>query len=58
MEFYQRKIRRIENELAIAQDEVNKLRVKLKRAEDFEMKYEILFKESTELKNDNESKTK
>lgn len=58
LEFYQRKIRRIENELAIAQDEVNKLRVKLKRAEDFEMKYEILFKESTELKNDNESKTK
>lgn len=58
LEFYQRKIRRLQNELAISQDETNKLRVKLKRAEDFQFKYETIFKQLTDIKNDNESKSR
>jgi hypothetical protein len=35
LDFYVRKVRRLENDNNIIQDELNKLRVKLRRAEDF-----------------------
>ena len=46
LDFYIRKVRRLENDYNIVQDELNKVRVKLRRAEDFEIKYELV---STEL---------
>jgi hypothetical protein len=35
LDFYARKVRRLENDNNIIQDELNKVRVRLRRAEDF-----------------------
>lgn len=42
LDFYIRKVRRLENDNNIVQDELNKVRVRLRRAEDFEIKYELV----------------
>lgn len=39
-------------------DELNKARIRLRRAEDFEIKYDILFKQKSALEEDNIKKEK
>lgn len=58
LDFYVRKVRRLETDNAQLTDELNKLRVKLRRAEDFEIKYEVLLGEQTKIKKEIEEKEK
>lgn len=44
IEYYQRKVVRMEQDICILQDELNRVRIKLRTAEDFEIKYRILLK--------------
>lgn len=50
IDIYIRKVRRLENDNNIIQDELNKVRIRLRRAEDFEIKYELLSSEVITLK--------
>ena len=43
-DFYERKIRRLEEDLVMIQEELTKVRFRLRNAEDFEIKYHILLK--------------
>lgn len=56
LDFYVRKVRRIENDNSQLTDEINKLRVRLRRAEDFEIKYEVLLNEHSNAKKEVEVK--
>lgn len=53
-----RKVRRLENDNNIIQDELNKVRVRLRRAEDFEIKFELLSGETTVLRKEVEAREK
>ena len=55
LDFYQRKVNRLENDLNHRQDEINIMRFRLQKAEDFEIKYELLVKENQELTLENEA---
>jgi hypothetical protein len=44
IDFYQRKIIRLEDDINILHDELAKLRAQLRIAEDYEIKYNILLK--------------
>jgi hypothetical protein len=52
LDFYVRKVRRLENDNNIIQDELNKVRVRLRRAEDFEIKFDLLSGEANALRKD------
>lgn len=58
MDFYSRKINRLENDNNQIHEEVNKLRIRLRRAEDFELKYELSLKQMCTLQSDIDSKDK
>jgi len=58
MDFYSRKINRIENDNSDLHEEVNKLRMRLRRAEDYELKYELSLKQMCTLQSDIDSKDK
>jgi hypothetical protein len=58
LDFYIRKVRRLENDNNIIQDELNKVRVKLRRAEDFEIKFELVSSEVSALRKDVELREK
>ncbi len=51
MDFYRRKVNRLENDCTSLQDDLNKARIRLRRAEDFELKYELILKQNTHLQN-------
>ena len=46
LDFYQMKITRLESDLAATQDELMSARLRLRTAEDFQIKYELLLKQS------------
>ena len=46
VDFYQRKIIRLEDDIGILHDELAKVRTKLRVAEDYEIKYHILLNNS------------
>jgi hypothetical protein len=46
VDFYQRKIIRLEDDISILHEELAKLRTRLRVAEDYEIKYHILLKNS------------
>lgn len=48
----------MENENALIQDEVNKLRVRLRRAEDYQIKYDALLNDTNNLKKELDDKEK
>lgn len=52
MDYYLRKITRLENENNGVQDELAKAKVKLRRAEDFEIKFDLLLKQNSTLNTD------
>lgn len=58
IDFYQRKVNRLENDLAQLQDELGMARFRLHKAEDFEIKYELLFKQNRDLTTDNDKLVK
>jgi vacuolar-type H+-ATPase subunit I/STV1 len=58
LDFYIRKVRRLENDNNILQDELNKVRVRLRRAEDYEIKYEVLSAEAAASKKELEGREK
>jgi hypothetical protein len=47
-------VNRLENDLAQLQDELGLARFRLHKAEDFEIKYELLVKQNQSLANDND----
>jgi hypothetical protein len=49
VDFYLRKVVRLEGDLAKCQDELSAARIRLRKAEDFELKYEMLAKQMAEL---------
>jgi hypothetical protein len=58
LDFYVRKVRRLESDNNILQDELNKVRIRLRRAEDFEIKYEVVAGETSSLKKELEIRDK
>lgn len=58
LDFFARKVRRLENDNNIIQDELNKVRVRLRRAEDFEIKFDLLTAETNALRKDLEQRDK
>ena len=46
IDFYERKIRRLETDLTALQDELTTARLRLRTAEDFQIKYELLLQKS------------
>lgn len=44
IEYYERKVMRLEQDIGILQEELNRVRLKLRSAEDYEIKYRILIK--------------
>ena len=58
LDFYIRKVRRLQGESALLEDQLSKVRVRLRRAEDYEIKYELLLVENANLKKDVEEKEK
>lgn len=58
IDFYVRKVRRLENDNNIIQDQLNKVRVRLRRAEDFEIKFDLLTAETNTLRKDLEQRDK
>ena len=58
IDFYLRKITRLEDDLNIVQDELARARVRLRRAEDFEIKYDLLIKQNSNLVADLEKREK
>lgn len=53
-----RKVRRLESDNNLLQDELNKVRIRLRRAEDFEIKYEVVAGECSSLKKELEIRDK
>ena len=51
MDFYRRKVNRLENDCTSLQVDLNKARIRLRRAEDYELKYELILKQNTHLQN-------
>lgn len=49
IDFYQRKVNRLETDLSALQEELSLTRFRLQKAEDFEDKYEVLFKQHQNL---------
>jgi hypothetical protein len=47
--FFQRKCQRLENDLNTLQDELSSARLRLRRAEDFEIKYDLIIKQNSNL---------
>lgn len=39
LDFYKRKVNRLENDCNAVQEDLNRARIRLRRAEDFELKY-------------------
>lgn len=58
IDFYLRKVTRLEGDLNIVQDELSRARVRLRRAEDFEIKYDLLLKQNSNLLADLEKREK
>lgn len=52
-DFYLRKINRLENDMNVLQDELSGARVRLRRAEDFELKYEVAVRQNQQLQLEN-----
>lgn len=52
--FYVRKINRLENDFGILQDELSSARVRLRKAEDFEIKYDLVLKQNNNLLAEND----
>lgn len=58
IDFFKRKINRLENDCNGLQEDLNKARIRLRRAEDFELKYELILKQNTYLQNELDKKEK
>lgn len=58
VDFYRRKSERLEEDLMTISDELNKARLRLRRAEDFEIKYDLLFKQKSALEEESIRKDK
>lgn len=56
--FYVRKINRLENDLSLLQDELSGARVRLRKAEDFEIKYDLVLKQNNHLLAENDRLSK
>ena len=56
--FLQRKCQRLDNDLATLQDELSSARLRLRRAEDFEIKYDMVGKQNSNLLSENDLLTK
>lgn len=56
VDFYKRKVNRLENDYTSIQEDLNKARIRLRRAEDFELKYELILKQNTQLNNELDKK--
>ena len=48
IDFYERKIFRLEGDIAALHEELNTARTRLRTAEDFQIKYELLLKQSNQ----------
>lgn len=57
MDYYQRKVNRLQNELGNVEEELSLTKFKLQKAEDFERKFEELFRQNQDL-NDQLNETK
>ena len=44
IEYYERKVVRMEQDISLLQEELNRVRLRLRTAEDYEIKYRILIK--------------
>jgi hypothetical protein len=58
MDFFKRKVNRLENDCNSMQEDLNKARIRLRRAEDFELKYELILKQNTYLQNELDKREK
>lgn len=58
MDFYKRKVNRLENDCNSLQEDLNRARIRLRRAEDYELKYELILKQNTNLQNEIDKKDK
>ena len=58
LDFYKRKVGRLENDCNQLQEDLNKARIRLRRAEDFELKYDLIMKQNTALNNELDKKDK
>ena len=58
MDFYKRKVGRLENDCNTLQEDLNKARIRLRRAEDFELKYQLILKQNSNLQNELDKKDK
>ena len=47
--FFQRKCQRLEDDLNMLQDELSSARLRLRRAEDFQIKYDLIVKQNSNL---------
>jgi hypothetical protein len=56
IDFYMRKITRLENDLIQSQEELSKVRIRLRKAEDYEIKYDLILKQNTILNGEIEKK--
>jgi hypothetical protein len=56
--FYIRKINRLENDLGLLQDELSSARIRLRKAEDFEIKYDLVLKQNNNLLAENDRLSK
>lgn len=56
--FYIRKVNRLEGDLSLLQDELSGARVRLRKAEDFEIKYDLVLKQNNNLLVENERLSK
>lgn len=52
IDYYQRKVHRLENDLTALQDELSLAQFRLNKAEDYEIKYEKIFRENQLLLNE------
>ena len=46
IDFYERKIMRLETDIAVMQEELSTARMRLRTAEDFQIKYDLLLRQS------------
>jgi len=49
---------RLENDCNTVQEDLNRARIRLRRAEDFELKYELILKQNTLLNNELDKRDK
>lgn len=55
LDFFLRKIKRLEGDMKLLENELSNTKIRLKRAEDYEIKYEVTSKEVYALTVDNDS---